>query len=453
MSQSQAPSATPSASEFAALIGLDWADQKHCWKLIATGSLESESGELNNTPEALQQWATDLHRRFAGRPVAVALEQRRGAVVFQLSKFPHVVVYPVHPTMAAKYRQAFFPSGTKNDPLDSTLLLELLLQHRDRLRRLDPDTPATRLLQLLVEHRRKLVDEKTRQSNRLTAALKSYYPQPLQWFDDIDAPLGCAFLQRWPTLEQAQHNHPGTLRKFFTQHNCRAAERIRERIEGIHQATPAVTDPALLEAGADIVSGIVRVSQALNDSIAAVDAKLQSAAAAHPEAGIFASLPGVGNALLPRLIAAFGTQRDRYPSAVELQCYTGIAPVRSQTGHTEIVQMRRACPKFVRQTFAEFAIHSVGKSVWARAFLQHQLAQKKDYHVAIRALAFKWLRILHACWRTNTPYDEARYLQTLQKRNSPLAKLLTTGKPVPPDATSLEWKPIAGFHRLAKGTT
>jgi len=146
MSQSQSLYVPPSALEFAALIGLDWADKKHCWKLVATGSGECQRGELNNTPEALQQWATELHARFGGRPVAIAVEQRRGPVVFQLSKFPHVVVYPVHPTTSAKYREAFFPSGTKNDPLDSALLLELLLQHRDRLRRLDPDTPATRLL-------------------------------------------------------------------------------------------------------------------------------------------------------------------------------------------------------------------------------------------------------------------------------------------------------------------
>ena len=131
MSQTQAQSAPPAAPEFAAFIGLDWADQKHSWKLVVTGSVECQNGELTNTPEALQQWAADLHCRFAGQPVAVALEQRRGPVVFQLSKFPHLVVYPVHPTTAARYRQAFFPSGTKNDPLDSALLLELLLQHRD----------------------------------------------------------------------------------------------------------------------------------------------------------------------------------------------------------------------------------------------------------------------------------------------------------------------------------
>jgi transposase len=77
--------------------------------------------------------------------------------------------------------------------------LELLMQHRDRLRPLQPDTAETRLLQLLVEQRRRTVNEKTRQSHRLTACLKLYFPQILQWFKDVDAPLVCALLKRWPS--------------------------------------------------------------------------------------------------------------------------------------------------------------------------------------------------------------------------------------------------------------
>jgi Transposase len=58
-------------------------------------------------------------------------------------------------------------------------LLEVLLQHRNKLRRLSPDSEATRRVQHLVEERRNLVDEKTAQSNRLTNHLKMYFPQML----------------------------------------------------------------------------------------------------------------------------------------------------------------------------------------------------------------------------------------------------------------------------------
>ena len=114
MSIPEAPGSHPgptSEPDFAAFVGLDWADQKHCWKLTVAGSTTSEQGEMKSTPEQMQMWAAELYSRFEGRPVAVYLEQSRGAVVFQLSQFPHLVLYPVHPAAAANYRQAFFPSG------------------------------------------------------------------------------------------------------------------------------------------------------------------------------------------------------------------------------------------------------------------------------------------------------------------------------------------------------
>src|SRR5215469_11203874 len=163
--------------EFAAFIGIDWADQKHIWCLQTAGSAQRESGELEHTPEAVEAWVAGLYQRFGKRPIAVAVEQVRGALVFMLSKYESFHLFPVPSQMAASMRQALYPSGAKDDPRDADLLLDLLLQHRDKLRRLSPDSEATRRVQNLVEERRKLVDEKTAQINRLTDHLKVYFPQ------------------------------------------------------------------------------------------------------------------------------------------------------------------------------------------------------------------------------------------------------------------------------------
>src|SRR3954452_7049796 len=69
---------------------------------------------------------------------------------------------------------------------------------------LRPDTEQTRELQFLVEVRRKLVDDNTCFSNRLTAQLKLYYPQVLTWFYKVTSPVTCDFLMRWPTLQALQ---------------------------------------------------------------------------------------------------------------------------------------------------------------------------------------------------------------------------------------------------------
>ena len=129
---SNASTTATSEPEWAAFAAIDWADQKNFWRLLPAGSQRSDAGELENTPEAVEVWAADLQRRFGGGPIAVIVEQSRGALVYMLTKYPQLVLFPVHPTTAAGYRQTFAPSGAKSDPSDTESLLDLLLRHRER---------------------------------------------------------------------------------------------------------------------------------------------------------------------------------------------------------------------------------------------------------------------------------------------------------------------------------
>ncbi len=430
--------------EWAAFAAIDWADQKNFWRLVPAGSQRHEQGELENTPEAVEVWAAALQQRFGGRPIAVCLEQSRGALVYMLTKYPHLVLFPVHPTTAARYRKTFCTSGAKADPSDTASLLDLLMRHRERLRALQPDTVETRLLHFLVEERRQMVDEKTRQSNRLTDCLKLYFPQVLRWFDEVDSPLVGALLERWPSLEQLQRAHPGTLRRFFHEHNCRSEELIQQRVDGIAQATPATQDQAVLEAGMMMTHGLVKLLETLRGNIAAFDERIAELVRAHPDSALFDSLPGAGAVLIPRLIVAFGTRRERYESAYQMQCYSGIAPVKEASGKTEWVHFRFTCPKFLRQTFHEFAGHSIGKSEWAKAYYEHLTKdEKKSHHAAVRSLAYKWIRIIFRCWKDGKPYDEQVYQNSLRRRGSLLGGALSS-------ATTVGWKAVAGFQKLSE---
>jgi len=58
------------------------------------------------------------------------------------------------------------------------------------------------------------------------------------------------------------------------------------------------------------------------------------------------------------------------------------------------------------------------KSRWARVYYDQARSVGKKHHPALRALAFKWQRILFRCWRDGLPYDEAKYIASLKKRNS-----------------------------------
>jgi len=119
------------------------------------------------------------------------------------------VLYPINPATLAKYRQAFSTAHGKDDPSDADYLLDLLEHHRNRLRPWHPDDQKTRTLRLLVEQRRRLTGDRTRISNRLTALLKGYFPQVLDWFEDIRTRLVCDFLERWPELSSLQRGQAG----------------------------------------------------------------------------------------------------------------------------------------------------------------------------------------------------------------------------------------------------
>jgi transposase len=415
---------------FAAFVAIDWGDSKHVWSLQSADADRRERGEIEHNPEAVGAWVTMLGARFGSQPIAVAVEQSRGPLVFMLGKYEQLHIYPIHPRAASQFRAALFPSGAKDDPGDAELLLDLLVHHRQRLRRLNPDTAQTRLVQHLVEGRRKLVNEKTRQSNRLTAQLKLHFPQVLDWFDKIDSPLVADLLKRWPTLEALQKARPATLRSFFTQHNCRSLELIQQRLDLIRQALPAVRDQALIEAATAMTKVLVDLIATLREGIACFDRQIAQAVAVHPDFAIFDSFPGAGPALAPRLLAAFGAQRDRYQSAADLQTFSGIAPVTERSGKSEWVHVRWACPRFLRQTFHEWAAHSIGFCAWAAAYYRLQRERGKDHHAAVRALAFKWIRIAFCCWKDGVPYDDARYVRSLRRRGSPLIALLD--KPVVP---------------------
>lgn len=433
--------------EFAAFVGIDWGDKKHAWALQIEGSSKIEKGEILHTPEAIQEWVAELRRRFPTGRLAIALEQSRGPLVFALSKYEHLVLYPIHSTSAANYRKIFRPSGAKSDGPDAAMHLDMLLRHRDKLRPLNPDTPETRALQLLVEDRRQLVNDRTRISNRLGADLKSYYPQVLQWFEDPYAPVALDFLERWPTLEELQKAKPATWQKFFQEHQCRDEAKNQARIAAMRTAVVATTDFAVVTAGRAAARAAVCLLRDLGKLIGEYDRKIAELAKAHPDFAIFDSLPGAGPVLVPRLIAAFGTQRDRYQDAAEMQQYSGIAPVTEASGQQHWVHWRWSCPKFLRQTFHEWAAQSIALCDWAEAYYRTQRDdKKKSHHAAVRSLAYKWIRIAYRCWKDSKPYDDSKYVAALQQRHGQAA-----AKPTQPSPLELpiRWTSCGGFQKVA----
>lgn len=409
---------TLNTTSFNAFIGIDWADAKHdiC---IQSADDEREFDVIPHKVELIDEWACAMRQRF-GSPIAVAVELSKGPIVYALQKHDCFVIFPVNPSTLAKYREAFQPSRAKDDPTDAELAVDLIIRHHERFKPLQPQSVEIRMLVSLVEQRRNLVADKIRITNRLRVALKQYYPQMLEWFDHIDTLLFCDFLTRWPTLLQVKRARQSTVRKFFHEHNMRFEHVLEQRLIAIKAATPLTLDEAVVVPHR--LQALVYVEQlrVFLDAIKRFDIQIESVAKQHDDYALFTALPGAGPSLAPRLLVAFGEQRERYKSAAEVQKYSGVAPVTERSGKKHWVHWRWQCPTFMRQTFVEWAAQTINKSYWAGEYYRQQREKGSTYQAAVRALAFKWIRILYRCWQTRTPYDEVTYLKALERRGSPL---------------------------------
>jgi len=254
--------------DYAAFVAIDWADQKHSFSLQVAGQKSRETGTLEHKPEVIGAWVAKLCERFGARPVAVALEQSRGALIHALLSYDFLVLYPIHSTTVARFREAFKFSGAKSDPLDTDQILEILTKHLELLKPLNPDTEQTRLLARLVEDRRKAVDLRTSHVQGAKAGLKEYFPQALDLCsDNVTSRLAADLLKKWPTLAQFQQAKASTIKRFFYGHNIRSPEVLQKALDLATTAKALTGDAAIVESCSRVCQMHLQVIQTLNPII------------------------------------------------------------------------------------------------------------------------------------------------------------------------------------------
>jgi transposase len=406
------------------VIGLDRSDTKADLCLIDPRTGQRRSEIIATAPEALWEWLLELRQQHPQARVGLCLEQPAVHLIPFLEAYDWITLHPINPITLQKYREAFVTSRAKDDTKDADFLADLLLTHHAKLPVWAPEDSATRGVQQLVFHRRAVVDERTALSNRLIALLKSYFPQALLLCgQDLWRPLATAFLLKWPSLQAVQKAKPATVKQFYYLHGSRSAKLVEQRLALMAKAVPVTDEKAVIESFVLRVRLVCRQLQLVQQSVGEFDRQMAAAYAAHPDRMIFASLPGAGPVLGPRLMASMGSQRERFGAAENLQHYTGIAPVTKRSGGSCYIHRRYLCPKFHRQSFHEYAKESILWSRWAAAYYLQQRSKGSPHHTAVRALAFKWQRIIWRCWQDRKPYDEPTYEAALQQNGSPLVAL------------------------------
>src|SRR5215216_369217 len=217
--------------------------------------------------------------------------------------------------------------------------------------------------------------------------------------------------------QEGRARDPG---EVLSGHNSARKEAMAARLKAIKASMPLTEDEAVISSSVVMIKTLARQMKLAICALKEFDQQIAELCSSHDDYQLFASLPGSGSVYSSRLLAALGTDRERFESAEEVARLSGIAPVIERSGQSSWIRWRYFCPKFMRQSFHEYAGESVKHSFWARAYYKMQRGKGKSHQAAVRALAFKWIRIIYRCWQTRTPYNEVKYLENLRKKGSPL---------------------------------
>jgi len=395
-------------------VGIDWADDHHDAVVIDDAGKRVAATRVPHTADGLAELIAFLRGigDVDAQPAHLAciVETNRGLLIAALLD-AGVPVYPVNPTTVDRQRK---PSGAKTDTIDAYLLARTGRSDLADLRRLTPDSPLVAELKLLTRDQDSLIQGQTRLVNQLTACLKAYYPVALELFGKLHQGATLAFLQAFPTPDEARATTVERIAAILTTVRYATAEAKAHEIWQRVQQPQLTADPIVTRAKARLVLTLTAQLQVLVTDIAAYDREISRVFAQHADSAAFVSLPRAGKRLAPRLLAEWGDDRGRYADAASVQALAGTSPVVVQSGNYASVHKRYACSKPLRNALHQFAWQSTLQEGWANAYYRRKRREGKSHTKAVRALANQWVRIIHALWCKREIYDSAVFVAAQQ---------------------------------------
>jgi transposase len=384
--------------------GIDWSDDKH--EVVVLNEAGSRVGEreVKHTVKGLQELNEFLQTMTGPEhkaQMACIIETNHGLLISSLLE-AGFGVYPVNPNTIDRRRA---PSAAKTDRIDAYLLAKVGRADCAELRQLHPDSPIVAELKALTGDQDGLIQSQTRLVNQGSACLKAYYPVALQLFSKVHQKVTLAFLQAYPTPQEAmaasREQIEATLQHARHPHASQAAAQIFEQLHQPHLTADAVTT----RTKSRLLVVLLKQLQPLVEEIANYDKEIQRLFLTHADSPRFRSLPRAGNRLAPRLLAEIGDDRSRYTSPARVIALAGTSPVLFQSGTYAKAHRRYACSKPRLFALQQFAWQSTLSEPWALDYYQRKRAEGKSHTVALRALANVWARILYALERDEQEYQ------------------------------------------------
>ena len=183
---------------------MDWilASQSHAVVIVDAQGKVIEDFQIEHSALGWKKFRERL-RPYSSIPCAV--ETNQGAAVEQLLE-AGMIVYPLNPMSAQRYRDRKAPSGVKDDRLDAWSFADACRVDGQGWKALRPEDPLIKELRLLCRDEVTFIEQRTALINQLRHALAEYYPTALEAFGDWGSVGAWMFVQRFPTpqaLKQA----------------------------------------------------------------------------------------------------------------------------------------------------------------------------------------------------------------------------------------------------------
>jgi transposase len=396
--------------------GIDWSDRHHDVVVIDEAGHKVAERRVDHTPEGLEKLISFLRGIAPLDQLACIIETKHGLLISTLLE-AGVPLYPVNPKTIDRKR---VPSRAKTDLIDAYLLAKHGRSELVDLRKLDPDSPTIAELKALTRDQDSLIQSQTRLVNQLTACLKAYYPVALNLFTKLHQRATLAFLQAYPTPEEAAQAKPEQLIQVLKQAGHTTAEKVGPKLYEQLKTPQLKADPITARTKARLMLALVGQLQPLIEQIAAYDKEIARLFLTHEDKDVFGSLPRAAKRLAPRLLAEWGDDRARYSCAESVQSLAGTSPVPWESGNYATVHQRFACIKPLRNVLYQFAWQSTRSEAWAKDYYDRKRKEGKSHSVAVRALAHIWVRIVFAMWQKSEPY-QCTLFEAARLRHAPHA--------------------------------
>lgn len=396
------------------LVGVDWDSQGYevCF-LDAEGSVAGRE-HVKHKAADLAAFIRGLLARVAGdaSAVAVGIETPRGALVDMLLE-RKVAVYAINPKQSERLRDRHRPSGAKDDPIDAYVLADALRNDRHLFRRVEGDHALVVELREVTRADENLAQEWTRLSNQVHDQLQRTHPHLLELVGEAQRPWFWEIIEL--VVMRDQKPSLSKLQRILSIHRIRrfTAEDVYALVrQPMLQVAPGTLKAVqlqlkLLLPRLRLVDSQRKECKARMEELltAYVEEQPPGKASAPTTVEILRSLPGIGTRVASILLAEASHLLESGEAATLLRVYGGVAPVTKRSGKKRTVVRRYSCNHRLEHALFHQARTSMQKDALARAYYASLRARGHTHGRALRALADRWLRILHAMLKTRTLYN------------------------------------------------